>query len=111
MAPILLIQLLFYLSDEQMKCQLQDRLNFQRLAKLWDSSQIPVRTTIWTFKERLIKAGAIEGALEAVNHQLTKHGNITRIRMVTIALIVRPPSIVKQRKKTIVVENNSMPID
>ena len=50
MVRILLIQQLFNLSDEQMEFQLLDRLSFQRFAGLRHSSQIPDRTTIWTFK-------------------------------------------------------------
>ena len=60
MVRVLLIQQLFNLSDEQMEFQLLDRLSFQRFAGLRHSSQIPDRTTIWTFKERLIQAGASE---------------------------------------------------
>ena len=37
MVRILLIQQLFKLSDEQMECQLLDRLSFQRFAKLRDT--------------------------------------------------------------------------
>src|SRR5471030_1564563 len=53
MVRVLLIQQLFNLSDEQMEFQLLDRLSFQRFVGLRTSSQIPDRTTIWTFKERL----------------------------------------------------------
>lgn len=66
MVRVLLIQQLFNLSDEQMEFQLLDlldRLSFQRFVGLRTSSQIPDRTTIWTFKERLIKAGASETVL------------------------------------------------
>jgi hypothetical protein len=73
---ILLIQKLFNMSDEQMEFQLLDRLSFQRFAGLRDSSQIPDRTMIGTFKERLIKAGASESVFEAVNRQLARHGYI-----------------------------------
>lgn len=62
MVRILLIQQLFNLSDEQMEFQLLDRLSFQRFAGLRDSSQIPDRTTIRTFKERLIKADAMRAS-------------------------------------------------
>lgn len=63
---VLLIQQLFNLSDEQMEFQFLDRLSFQRFAGLRASSQIPDRTTIWTFKERLIQAGASESIFDAV---------------------------------------------
>ena len=91
MVRILLIQHLFNLSDEQMEYQLLDRLSFQRFAGLRHTSQIPDRTTIWTFKERLIKAGACESVFEAVNRQLAKHGYIARGGQMIDASIVQVP--------------------
>jgi transposase len=67
MVRTLLIQQLFNLSDEQLEYQLLDRLSFQRFVGLRHSSQIPDRTTFWTFRERLMAAGASESIFEAVN--------------------------------------------
>lgn len=61
-----------------MEFQLLDRLSFQRFFGLRASSQIPDRTTIWTFKEHLIQDGASESVFDAVNRQLPKHGYIAR---------------------------------
>ena len=91
MVRILLIQQLFNLSDEQMQFQLLGRLSFQRFAGLRHTSQIPDRTTIWTFKERLIKAGASESVFEAVTRQLVKHGYIARGGQMIDASIVQAP--------------------
>lgn len=88
----MLIEQLFNLSDEQMEFQLLDRLSFQRFVGLRASSQIPDRTTIWTFKERLIQAGASESIFEAVNRQLSKHGYIARGGQMIDASIVQRPS-------------------
>ena len=58
-----------------------DRYNYWRTRSatpsffgLRHSSQIPDRTTIWNFKERLIQAGASESIFDAVNRQLSIHG-------------------------------------
>lgn len=51
---VLLIQQLFNLSKAQMEFQLLGRLSLQRFVGLRHISQIPDRTTIWTFKEGLI---------------------------------------------------------
>lgn len=48
----------YALSDDQMEFQLPDRLGVQRFVGLRHGSQIPHRITVWTFKERLIEAGA-----------------------------------------------------
>jgi IS5 family transposase len=87
-----LIQQLFNLSDEQMKFQLPDRLSFQRFFGLRASSQIPDRTTIWTFKERLIQPCSSESVFNAVNRHLSGHGYIARGGQMIDAIIVLEPA-------------------
>ena len=110
MVRILLIQQLFNLSDEQMEFQLLDRLSFQRFAGLRHSSQIPDRTTIWTFKERLIKAGASESVFEAVTRQLAKHGYIARGGQMIDASIVQAPKQSPSKEEKELVGQGAMPI-
>lgn len=76
---VLLIQQLFKLSDVQRKFQVHDQLSFQRFVRLRFSSLIPDRTTIWSFKECLIQANAIENIFQAVNKQLSKYGSPPRL--------------------------------
>jgi IS5 family transposase len=105
MVRILLIQQLFNLSDEQMEFQLLDRLSFQRFAGLRASSQIPDRTTIWTFKERLIQAGASESIFEAVNRQLARHGYIARGgQMIDASIVQAPKQSLSKEEKAVVIE-------
>ncbi|HEX7988397.1 MAG TPA: IS5 family transposase [Duganella sp.] len=111
MVQILLIQQLFNLSDEQMEFQLLDRLSFQRFAGLRDSSQIPDRTTIWTFKERLIEAGASESVFEAVNRQLARHGYIARGGQMVDASIVQAPKQSLNKEEKAIVAEHAMPVD
>jgi IS5 family transposase len=111
MVRVLLIQQLFNLSDEQMEFQLLDRLSFQRFVGLRTSSQIPDRTTIWTFKERLIKAGASETVFEAVNRQLARHGYIARGgQMIDASIVQTPKQSIKKDEKDIVADQ-AMPTD
>jgi len=91
MVRVLLSQQLCNLSDELMDFQLLDRLRFQRFVGLRASSQIPDRTTIWAFKERLIQAGASESVFDAVNRQLARHGYIARGGQMIDASIVQAP--------------------
>jgi IS5 family transposase len=111
MVRIMLIQQLFNLPDEQMEFQLLDRLSFQRFAGLRDSSQIPDCTTIWTFKERLIKAGASESVFEAVNRQLARHGYIARGGQMVDASIVQAPKQLLNKEEKAIVAENAMPAD
>jgi IS5 family transposase len=110
MIRVLLVQQLFNLSDEQMECQLLDRLSFQRFVGLRSSSQIPDRTTIWIFKERLIKAGASERIFEAVNQQLARHGYIARGGQMIDAIIVQVPKQSLSKDEKELVREEAMPI-
>ena len=110
MVRVLLIQQLFNLSDEQMEFQLLDRLSFQRFVGLRSSSQIPDRTTIWTFKERLIKAGASESIFDAVNVQLSRHGYIARGGQMVDASIVQAPKQSMSKEEKALVGEGATPI-
>ena len=110
MVRVLLIQQLFNLSDEQVEFQLLDRLSFQRFVGLRSSSQIPDRTTVWTFKERLINAGASERIFEAVNQQLSQHGYIARGGQMIDASIVQAPKQSMSKDEKELVGEEAMPI-
>ncbi|MES2264726.1 MAG: IS5 family transposase [Pseudomonadota bacterium] len=110
MIRVLLIQQLFNLSDEQLEFQLLDRLSFQRFAGLRSSSQIPDRTTIWTFRERLIKAGASESIFDAVNQQLARHGYIARGGQMIDASIVQAPKQSLNKDEKAIVDEGAMPV-
>jgi transposase, IS5 family len=95
-----------------MEFQLLDRLSFQRFAGLRESSQIPGRTTIWAFKERLIKSGASESVFDAVNRQLARHGYIARGgQMFDASFVQAPKQSLSKEEKTTVVKGNAMPSD
>ena len=99
------------LSDEQMESQLLDRMSFQRFVGLRASSQIPDRTTIWTFKERLIQAGASESMFDAVNRQLARHGYIARGGQMIDASIVEAPRQSLSKEEKAIVSEGAMPAD
>jgi IS5 family transposase len=111
MVKTLLLQQLYNLSDEQLEFQLLDRMSFQRFVGLRYSSQIPDRTTFWTFRERLIAAGASETIFAAVNRELEKHGYLARGGQIVDASIVTAPiqHISSEEKK--ILKNNAVPID
>lgn len=111
MVRVLVIQQLYNLSDEQMEFQLLDRLSFQRFVGLRQSSQVPDRTTIWTFKERLIKAGATERIFEAVKRQLDRHGYIARGGQMIDASIVPVPKQTLTKEEKEIVQQDAMPAE
>ena len=61
MFEALVLQALYTLSDEQTEYQLKDRrLSFMRFVDLALHEPVPDATTVWLFRERLVRAGAIE---------------------------------------------------
>ncbi|MDO9161178.1 MAG: IS5 family transposase [Methylococcaceae bacterium] len=111
MVRALIIQQLYNLSDEQMEYQLLDRLSFQRFVGLRHSSQIPDRTTFWTFRERLNAAGASETLFDAVNRELDKHGYIARGGQMIDASIVPAPKQHLHKAEKDLVKQAATPID
>lgn len=49
MVRILVLKRLYNLSDEQMEYQLLDRMSYKRFCGLTHVTNIPDRTTVWTF--------------------------------------------------------------
>ena len=111
MVRVLVLQQLYGLSDEQMEYQLLDRLSFQRFAGLRRSSQIPDRTTIWTFRERLSAAGAVETIFDAVGQQLAKQGYLARGGQIVDATLVPAPVQHNRSQETELIKAGAMPAD
>lgn len=61
MFKILVIQAQKTLSDDRAEFLINDRLSFMRVLGLGLADKAPDAKTIWFFRERLTKAGAIEG--------------------------------------------------
>jgi len=105
MVRALMLQQLYNLSDEQTEFQLLDRLSFQRFVGLRRSSQIPDRTTLWTFRERLMTAGASETLFEAANRELAKHGYLARGgQIIDASLVPVPRQHVTQEERELIKE-------
>lgn len=60
MFKILVLQALYSLSDEATEFQVKDRLSFQRFLAIGLDGTVPDATTVWLFRERLVKAKAID---------------------------------------------------
>ena len=60
MFKILVLQALYSLSDEATELQIKDRLSFQRFLGVGLEGTVPDATTVWLFRERLVKAKAID---------------------------------------------------
>lgn len=60
MFKILVLQALYNLSDDQAEFVIHDRLSFLRFLGLSLSQKVPDATTIWLFRESLVRAGAVD---------------------------------------------------
>ena len=110
MVRALVLQNLYGLSDEQMEYQVLDRLSFQRFLGLRRSSQIPDRTTFWTFRERLTVAKAGDALFEAVHRQLAQHGYIARGgQIVDASLVLVPRQHVTEEERQLI-KQQAMPV-
>ena len=93
MVRILVLKRLYNLSDEQMEYQLLDRMSYKRFCGLASAVNIPDRTTVWTFENRIGDAGA-KVLFDGVTAQLLRHGFIARGGQIVDATLVPAP---KQR--------------
>jgi len=60
MFKVLILQTMHALSDERTEFQIKDRLSFMRFLGLGLANNVPDANTIWTLREALKKAGAID---------------------------------------------------
>ena len=90
MVRILVLKRLYNLSDEQMEYQLLDRMSYKRFCGLANATNIPDRTTVWTFENRIGEAGA-KALFDGVSAQLLKKGFIARGGQIIDATLVPAP--------------------
>lgn len=90
MVRILVLKRLYNLSDEQMEYQLLDRMSFKRFCGLSDARNIPDRTTVWTFENRIGEAGA-KALFDGLNEQLRKKGLTAQGGQIIDATLVAAP--------------------
>jgi IS5 family transposase len=72
MIKLLILQQLYGLSDPQLELQVADRISFRVF--LGTTEVIPDYTTVWLFRERLIKNGKLETIWEEFVNQLRAKG-------------------------------------
>jgi IS5 family transposase len=72
MIKLLILQQMYGLSDPQLELQVADRISFRVF--LGTTEVIPDYTTVWLFRERLIKSGKLEAIWEEFLNQLKAKG-------------------------------------
>lgn len=110
MVRILVLKRLYNLSDEQMEYQLLDRMSYQRFCGLSQASNIPDRTTVWTFENRIGEAGA-NTLFDGMNAQLLAKGFIARGGQIIDATLVPAPKQHLNKEEKELVGQGATPAD
>lgn len=94
MFRVLLLQAMHALSDERCDYLIKDRLSFMRFLGLGLSDAVPDANTIWTFREALKRAGAVDALFARFDAALKAAGDLAMGGQIVDATIVAAP---KQR--------------
>ena len=94
MFKVLVIQAANSLSDERTEFLISDRLSFMRFLGLGFSDRVPDARTIWLFREKLTKAGAIQALFNRFDAALRASGYIAMGGQIVDASLIAAP---KQR--------------
>jgi IS5 family transposase len=94
MFKVLILQHLYNVSDESIEYQIRDRYSFSRFLGLLPEDRVPDATTVWLFREALVKENMVEELFRCFNQQLERAGFIARKGQIIDASIVSAP---KQR--------------
>jgi len=85
------LQTLYNLADEQVEYQVRDRLSFMRFLGLGLEDTVPDATTVWLFREALIKVNLVKALFERFDGYLNAKGYIARGGQIVDATIVSAP--------------------
>lgn len=96
---ILILQSLYNLSDEGLEFQILDRYSFSRFLDLHAADKIPDATTIWRFREDLVRAGVVDRLFEQFDDFLREQGYRAQKGQIINASIVKVPIQRNSRKK------------
>ena len=94
MFKILVIQAQNNLSDDRAEFLINDRLSFMRFLGLGLTDKVPDAKTIWAFRERLTRAGAIEVLFARFDQAIREAGYLPMAGQIVDASLVTAP---KQR--------------
>jgi len=111
MFKILILQMYYNLSDDQMEYQILDRMTFMRFLDLELSDKVPDSKTIWLFKETLTKANVVEKLFEKFHDELEKQGYIGNEGKIIDASFVEVPRQRNSREENKEIKEGKIPDD
>lgn len=96
---MLFLQYTFNLTDEELEDQLIDRLSFQQFVGLSFDQEIPDFTTIWHFKEALVRNKLMDEVFSSILGQIEERGLILRRGTIVDATIIPSANQPLSKKK------------
>lgn len=109
---MLFLQHLHNLSDPELEDQVNDRLSFQKFAGINYSTSVPDYTTIWRFKERLIKHKLNDKLFELINSFIEEKGLfVKKGTLVDATIIESTTKPLSDKKREALAKNPSSQID
>jgi transposase, IS5 family len=91
MFKVLVIQATNNLSDERTEFLINDRLSFMRFLGLGLQDRVPDARTIWLFREKLTKAGAVQTLFARFDAILRRSGYIAMSGQIVDASLIAAP--------------------
>jgi Transposase DDE domain./Transposase domain (DUF772). len=108
---ILILQSLYNLSDDATEFQILDRHSFGRFLGLHISQKVPDATTIWRFREDLVKAGIVEKLFATFDAHLRANGFMAMKGQIVDASIVNVPKQRNSREENARIKEGDIPED
>jgi len=109
MFKILVLQALYSLSDEATELQIKDRLSFQRFLGVELEGTVPDATTVWLFRERLVKAKAIDRLFARFDAVLKDRGYLAMGGQIIDATVVPAPKQRNTQEEKIAIKEGRIP--
>jgi IS5 family transposase len=111
MFKVLILQAMHSLSDERCEYLIKDRLSFMRFLGISLADAVPDANTIWTFREALRKAGAVDGLFLRFDEALRASGFLAMSGQIVDATIVAAPKQRNTQEEKIAIRDGRIPDD
>ncbi len=111
MFKVLILQTQNNLSDERTEFYLRDRLTWMRFLGLGLGDAVPDANTIWTFREALTNAGAIQRLFALFDRELRAAGYLAMSGQLVDASIVAAPKQRNNRAEKQAIKEGRVPED
>src|ERR1700730_4548330 len=111
MFKVLILQAMHSLSDERCEYLIKDRLSFMRFLGLGLSDAVPDANTIWTFREALKKANAVDTLFQRFDAALRDAGFLAMSGQIVDATIVAAPKQLNTDDEKKAIEEGRVPED